>query len=624
MSVLLVALGISGYFYIIKSQIEKDFEIAYEPYIYADLAYEEHWSGYEARIYDPNTGSSYTIRDMNGTILAAAIPYYYNNTPYIILISYKKDYPLGGASSNYTIKVYNPITKEIVDQAYFYGPRHLTILWDLNIIAYTQDNKKVITLHSKTYGLTLHLSKVVVEDAMIKEIKTYMDAYRNVSKWLEDPYTGQVEVIVYFLVIFEGNSSDYIVVYYYNYTGNTYYLRIFDESGNILFDKSWQITYMHISFYESKDYVFIGAINPDNNIISILIYNKNNRGFYFYENTNVSIYNVEMSHRYIFGNYNKNRIATVGTDPMHIFTEDTGIIQITLDEVYTNISDQRRFVGGILADDKIILYDKLFSSLFYDPNIKYRLYNYSINENNIDVSLISKGNLVNVPNLLNWVGGIFFASVIPETTPLYLHNNKYNIIYSWENYVPLVILIDKYGGGHAGIYGLVDLNNYRIYPIVFFNSNSNETYKTSWREGNNFYNYMYLSPVICENYEYAVYNDTQYEYSINTTCKVYMFYVNATLLGIIKEDVDRSWVGSQQGSGVMITPTTPTLTETNMTQPNITQNVKTTRPTGVQTIIEITIEIIRMNWWLILLAILLILLIIARSRRKTSNNIYNK
>jgi len=616
--ILLVILGIFGYFYMTKSQIERDFEIYNESYIYADLVYEVNSSAYVFFTWEER------IFETNGTFLLAAIPYYYNNMPYIILINHEWNYTLYNniiVSSNYTVSIYNPITKEIIDQVYFSGPAADSPS-AITAVAYDIGNRKIISIARN--GVPLQLSKIVIEDANIKEVRECIDC-ANISNRI----AGR-GISVYFSVLLEGNNTDYVVVVYENTSvfPHNIYLRIYDEYGNLLQEviRSWSTDVMLISYFESKNYVFVSlSIDDYTRVYTILlIYNKNNKSIYLFEDT-IYVFKPYMPTYLsrLFGDYDKDIAAVVTEGRLYIYTEKTGVNVIDMGWVAP--------VDGIMIDNKIMLY---ISTMYYQTNIDYWLYNYSIDNNTINIYLLSRGILINTTTA--FLGEDYYYILnVPRVTPVYVHNNMYDIISSWNSSIPLgFVSSNPYGSVDRIIYMLLDVNNYRIYPTVVYDRRTNVSYGMDPKFRIGMYNHMYLSPIICE---ISSYRTGPYEYpavaSLNTSCKVYMLYLgnipskvnnitnetqqlNETVTNetIITNETNvtlQPQPRPQPGFGVEITPTP---TEINITYPNVTQNVTVTRPTGIQSVIEI----MRRNWWIILLAILLLILIAAGLRRRTA------
>jgi len=591
--ILLAILGIYTYFYISKSQIEKDFEIAYKPHIYADLIYEE--------VYENGTGR----------YLISAIPYFYKNTPYIIIVDYDLNesfiynYP-PPPMVNYTVKLYNPINREIVDEAnvtvyvrnlYFFEVDLASPI----VTAYTFEDKKIISIFPTFVWNYSQVFKIVIEDAKVKEIKKY-----EFGRWFgEENFWFPSEV--WYAAVFEGNNTDYILVVRRDR------IIIFDEQGNILFDKSdVPGRDRYVKFYETKNYVAFTIITDEiQEVIPYtytFIYDKKNNNLSLLENFFV-----------LFGNYEEDVLVLLAFNGyIYIFTKNIGLVGLPL--IVHNVG------GGIVTDDKIIL----LTSLFYDRNtpIYYWLYEYKIGEE-VYISLMANGTFINLPNLLNESGYEYTTFYISELIPLNKSDNIYDIVYSKKDYVSFIVVIKRYAtsrfyddwygiyGGWVGISGLIDLNNYILYPVTFYNNYEITKIEKLWEDndeeyirylGANLYNTMYLSPVIYEAYYNSSTGDTVY-----IKGRVYMFYIDTSLLSLnnVTNETNRTRPQPQPGFGIVITAP-----EMNITIPpyNVTQNVTTTRRTGIQSVIEI----IGRNWWLILLAILLLILIAASLRRRAS------
>jgi len=607
--ILLAIVSIFKYFYMIKSQIERDFEIAYEPYIYADLVYEVNSSAYVFFTWE------YRVFETNGTFLLAAVPYYYNNIPYIILINHEWNYTLYNniiVSSNYTASIYNPITKEIIDQISFRGPAADSPS-ATTVVAYDIDNRKIISIARN--GVPLQLSKIVIENASIKEVRECIDC-DNISNKIA---SGGIRV--FFSMLLEGNNTDYVVVVYENTSvfPNNIYLRIYDEHGNLLreFMSVWYTDSIRVSYFESKNYIFVGlSIDRYPPVYTVLlIYNKNSKNIDLFEDM---IYLIRPNPVYLsvlFGDYDKDIAAIVNQGRLYIYTEKTGVKVIDLGWV--------DLIRGIIIDDKIMLYrSDIYYHSGWKDNIDYWLYNYSIDNNTINISLLSRGVLINTTAFLgedyeqyDFDQFNYYSIVnIPRVMPVYVHDDMYDIISSWNSSIFFGFVISNFFGSvDRIIYMLLDVNNYRIYPTIVYDRRTNVSYGMDPKFRIGTYNHMYLSPIVCE---ISSYRTGPYEYpavaSLNTSCRVYMLYLGniPSKVNNVTNETNKTQPRPQPDFSIEITPTP---TEINITYLNITQNATTTRRTGIQSVIEI----VRRNPWIILVAILLLILMAIGLRRRT-------
>jgi len=514
-----------------------------------------------------------------GEDLLAIIPYFYGGVPYgiaIVVVNKSDTSTNPGVTNVLEFRVYDLRYGEIIDRY------RITDLAPGDISAsrityYTDEstNRVIITYYVRADMGRVY--KVVVDKTNISEVKRF--EYHN--PW------GEPGVLEYAMVV-EGNGTD-ILFYLYtrSYDGK---LAIWarDENGNNVIGLYYMGSLQGWSIYEASSFIvytmhIIGAGWQTGHMI---LYDKINKAILdlgmsfgwgndrtYIENTIGGYYDDIVIHR---GNY------FIG------YARDIGRFEIS------NVPGMWNSPGYIRYD-KILQVGKVIRGTY--PNysevyISYNLLRYDKENNTLNIySLNDTGVLVDftqdVQDIISGITGRVGITILDKHVEILGLDSM--------RYIPILSSLyedSRAVGCRGDVYLLlVDIDSKTVYRKKIDRTYCPQQifYVT--------YHPRYLF--------YLAYSHKN-ESIIENTYRVYALSTYPIVQNVTKQQPQ-----PQPGFDVVII--TP---ETNITIPpyNVTQNVTTTRRTGIQSVIEI----IGRNWWIILLAILLLILIAASLRRRAS------
>jgi len=589
--VILFAAAIGGYF-VIKSQIQKDFVIAEMPNVMLEPVLEFRASS----IFNATTGEYIGY----GEYPFAVFPYYYNNTPYAlgIIVSYNE-------TDKVYIKLYHLPTKSVVSEKVI-EKQYMRVISGPSTFYYTDKSGRMIaTVYvGSTDGSTFlnwTVYKIVVEGGNITEFKEIYS--------LNNPtYPPQLDL--HQAIVFEGLDRDYILLMIKDRTQNTRIFMALDEYKNLLYYVSTYGEFLGRAVYETnKTIVFAVGFTEGANIKTIhyFVFDKDTKTF-----TRIEVIPGEISfgaQNFIAG-YNED-LVIFRTNPM------IGIIRGERFETYAFLDVYRGWVKG----NKVfgITWQNNYPEYYL---VNYQLFNYSFDEG-FNAQKIAEGLFMNL------ISPFFEGTGAPGDFWIDWLDRYVEVLGLKGNYLSILKAVNERNIKRGYYVTLVDLDNYKVYNIKV--GEARWVTESITQEGLIYY-IWYNVPYIMENAIYhprflipfvnttAVFvrNATTMEYlygASNITVVVYALTTYPIVQNITNETQiqPQPQPKPQTGFGVEITPTP---TEINITQPSVTQNVTVTRPTypGIQSVIEM----VRRNWWIILVAILLLILVGSSLRKRAS------
>jgi len=557
--ILLAIASIFGYFYITKSEIKKDFDIVQR----FDIVIEPIFNTSYRYYYD---GS---LIEMRGEVLRAVFSYIYNNTPYVVMLI---DNISAGRQD---IVIYDIGSKSIIDA------REVPNVGSPLRYSYHVARDRVIITIASWVPDDIVIQKITIDNLNISNIETIV--LRQLNNTCFPPVDNAILV--------ETNNGDRIYITCLNRTTYREEALLLDSDGNII-DKVTLYTERgarHYGIIETKDYVFFGS--ADGTTLMLYKYDKNAKTL----EKLVSVPPEVGFPRYSFiVDYMNNVIMSSEWACLWIWRVDFGNNIKCFSASGTDLYGP--FEAGTIRGDKIF---RITSAV---TTHNYELLKYSINGDNLSVERIRSGVLINLTKVFNISfdgngGSYFFSGYRLMEIIGGNYFSEIPIILSFGiSYLPEGGYSFKYDEWYTFV--LADIDNYTASILVI----ANDTVFYFINESHRRINEIYL---LSDRYVLSVCkytSDEELGKSVlqERNCTVY-------LLKKVLQTVDKR----ETGFGIEITPTP---TEINITYPNVTQNVTTTRPTGIQSVIEI----LRRNWWLILLAILLLILIAASLRRRTT------
>jgi len=617
--ILLAILGIYTYFYISKSQTE--IGVITKPALEI-FQYRE--------IYREGIGWSVIY----GEMVLAVFPYYYNNTSYVLLLTeLNSDTRFSNIPTNVTlpVKLYNLLTKSVVDERIIVEQTREEFLEnkirdDFIIGLYShyidKSGKLIATVQLDVYyykiideeygwwesgykGIVVY--KIVVDGENITETKTIY-YFEGVP-----PYTIRMT--------FEGVDKDYMIALSSNQ------VLLIDEYRNILWSSLHNGRVIAEEAYETNSAVIYTAVFEDGKT-DYIVFDKNTKTFTytFTVDVNIDYGKLYLGFPLFIGGYYEDIVIP-------ILYPSVGFVKGKM----INITDPIDVDFGWVKKDKIFGIKIEYNESTDSTETRYKVYNYTFVNNTISIQKIEEGQFVTVfQHVSNW------EMIIRKWLGKHIE-----VIGLPDNYLPILQIplyfreewIFPHDPDVIVELFLIDIYNYcRVYIIELFDQYS----RSVTNESTNYYekgiNYMFsfnhprfLLPILIQNttviidkelggLDFLDSNVTMmlYELVASSTETSYINIVdicktNETIITnetVIINETNRTQPQPQPGFGIVITAP-----EMNITMPpyNMTQNVTTTRRTGIQSVIEI----IGRNWWIILLAILLLILIAASLRRRS-------
>jgi len=619
--VLLAILGIYTYFYISKAQISEDFTLEDIPII-KTLVLE-----FKAN-YSYNRTSN--VISWCGEYPYYILPHYYNNTLYILVVL-RPYYDM----DNIYFRLYDTRTGSIVNEFVMENVSKVP-----SIVHYTdKSGKLIITFYFdffRTLGIPSYkIYKMVVDKGNITEFREILS---------RDNLSDFSHQIIDIGVVFEGVDRDYILLVRGTEMGRD--IRIIDEYGNIIYN----YTYIGSGYLVGTQWVLGTKIYETNNTVIFYVV--------MYNNSDPEVPYYTFAYRTFYVSFDKNRkeFVNIWTRAVPSFPPSNRlfIIEYRGDLVVVN---------NFPKSDVVIMRDKIFETwTFFDLHktilnipaeigwakgdkiffirapiirndthiITYQIYTYSYDGNDIEIQKVSEGLFLNwtLPSSLklHWwdaeaeILGLddryiqFFAEEDETLNDIYLFlRYLYVVLVDIENRkVNISKVVDYYfDSGTKGIPDNLAISYHYVerpkgmYRFLVSQEIANETWIINWTNFEKIYEEF---SIVTRSYILSTYPiDQNITVKSLNICKT-IFANNLTT----NETNKTNGVQPQPQPGFGIVITAP---EMNITIPpyNMTQNMTTTRRTGIQSVIEI----IGRNWWLILLAILLLVLIAASLRRRS-------
>jgi len=576
--IVLLAAAIGGYF-VIKSQIQKDFVIAEMPNVVAEPVLEFK----EVYIYNGTTGETIIY----GELLYVVFPYYYNNIPYALAIIEPRPY-----NGTIYVRLYNLINRSLVNEVTLGGDPYQLYIYSTYYYV-DKLGRQIVTIATFSgldyYNTKYTAYKIVLDRGNITNVKPIE---LGVFGWYVSPIRS---------VIFEGANRDYIVMLITDYSAEPYkfIIKVMDEYGNVIYNTTYYWAYFNSEiFYETNNTVIYSTTiffgSDSRNMIHYFVFDKNTKTF----KDIGTIDEVSWDSNIFIAGYNED-LAIYRTNPRVGFINGKRFETTELSEIKIGWVKGNKILGITWQDDQKSYY--------------YKLYNYSFSfDGGFNVQKIAEGLFMNL-------------------TQLSLIGNVYNVWISWfNNYVEILGLPNKYLpilftiriGGYP--YGppdviqtniaLVDLDNYKVYIAKVFEGYNryNYTEQDDLFMSNGTSYYVELSPywvtyqprflILVDKHEWWYeHNRTsgEYNYNINVTSVIYM------LKSYIKEEQPQPQP-KPQPSGEVSAPT-PSVEVTN----NVTTD-QTTTQIPVQAVYP------TIPTWVTVLAVIVILMVILyyMARRK--------
>jgi len=451
--VILFAAAIGGYF-VIKSQIQKNFVIAEIPNVVVQPVLEFNTT----QVYDYRTGAM----EWYGDYPFAVFSYYYNNTPYALVVGVSFS---GLFIDKVYVRLYNLLSKSVVSEKIIEYPEGYGISLDKKPFYYIDKSGRLVATIpvdvSTEAGESLLVYKVVVDKGNITEFKPVFPP-RAVNYPLEG---GSI----YQAIVFEGVGKDYVVlVGTVTSPINPWYrnteIVILDDLGNILYsfvDNNTEnnVPYNIIAYETNNTVVFAVGVSgyyPEGTLYTptySIIYDKNTK-----------IYRIDFARSLDISSYPDRTIVGYGEDI--IFLRTTPVYGYVRGMPYLEYLFLPR--GWIKGDRILGIHWQNNYPVSYE--VIYRLFNYTFTDDGISLYVLAEGLFMNfTPPFFNGTGDEFDI----------LWTNKYvEVLGLSGNYLPILYIAresgirQEYAPGlvaeterEAEYVALVDLDNYKIYNI---------------------------------------------------------------------------------------------------------------------------------------------------------------